>query len=106
MNVGNVFGFPTNRELTRLASQVASVKTGIYSIIEGNGNINMFANGVSAISSFSAAFPGYSGARNQIRGEGSGFGSGLGQALAGVVERKAEPAVPLGSVQRDEYSDF
>jgi hypothetical protein len=72
VNVGNVFGFPTNWELTGLASQVAPVKTGVYSIIDGNGNsnINMFANGVSAISSFSAAFPGYSGGRNQVRGEG------------------------------------
>ena len=72
VNVGNVFGFPTDWQLTGLAYQTAPVKTGIYPIIDGNGNsnISMFANGVNAISSFTAAFPGFSGARNQIRGEG------------------------------------
>jgi len=72
VNVGNVFGFPTNWELTGLASQTGPVKTGIFPIIDGNGNsnINMFSNGINGISSFSSPFPGQSGARNQIRGEG------------------------------------
>ena len=72
VNVGNVFGFPTNWELTGLASQTGPVKTGIFPIIDGNGNsnINMFSNGINAINSFTSPFPGQSGARNQIRGEG------------------------------------
>jgi Carboxypeptidase regulatory-like domain len=72
VNVGNVFGFPTDWQLTGLASQTAPVKTGVFPIVDGNGNsnINMFSNGVAAINSFTAAFPGFSGARNQIRGQG------------------------------------
>ncbi len=72
VNVGNVFGFPTNWEETGNAFLVAPVKTGRYSIVDGNGNsnINVFANGTSAINSFVAAFPGTSGARNQMRGVG------------------------------------
>jgi len=72
VNVGNVFGFPTDWQLTGNAYKTGPVTTGIYSRVDGNGNsnINMFSNGVAAISSFTAAFPGFSGARNQIRGEG------------------------------------
>jgi hypothetical protein len=74
VNVGNVFGFPTNWELTGNASLTGAVDTGNghHAIIDGNGNsqISIFANGANALSSFSAALPGFSGARNQIRGEG------------------------------------
>ena len=72
VNVGNVFGFPTDWQLTGSASQTAPVQTGHYAVVDGNGNpnISLFPNGASAISSFSPPFPGYSGARNQIRGEG------------------------------------
>jgi len=75
VNVGNVFGFPTDWQLTGLAYQTAPVKMGLYANTlnsdgSTNTNINMFANGVAAVSSFTAAFPGFSGARNQIRGEG------------------------------------
>lgn len=72
VNVGNVFGFPTNWELTGLASLTGPVKTGTFPVVDGNGNPNIsaFANGAAAISSFTAAFPGQSGARNQIRGDG------------------------------------
>jgi len=74
VNVGNVFGFPTNWELTGNASLTGHVDTGNghHAVIDGNGNpqISIFANGANALSSFSAALPGFSGARNQIRGEG------------------------------------
>lgn len=72
VNVGNVFGFPTDWQLTGLAYQTAPVKTAVTPVVDGNGNsnISMFTNGVNAISSFTAAFPGFSGARNQIRGDG------------------------------------
>ena len=75
VNIGNVFGFPTNWELTGLANRTGQVDTGNgghHAIIDGNGNANisLFANGANAISSFSPALPGFSGARNQVRGEG------------------------------------
>jgi len=72
VSIGNVFGFPTNWDLTGLASLTSPVKTGAFAVVDGNGNpnINIFANGVSAISSFTSPFPGQSGARNQIRGQG------------------------------------
>jgi hypothetical protein len=72
VNVGNVFGFPTNWELTGLAFLSSPVKTGHYAVTDGNGNpnISVFANGANAISSFTSPFPGQSGARNQIRGQG------------------------------------
>lgn len=75
VNVGNVFGFPTDWQLTGLAYQNAPVTTGLYANTlnsdgSTNTNINMFKNGVAAASNFTAAFPGFSGARNQVRGEG------------------------------------
>jgi len=72
VNVGNVFGFPTDWQLTGLAYQTAPVKTATTPVVDGNGNsnISLFTNGVNAINSFAAALPGFSGARNQIRGEG------------------------------------
>ncbi len=72
VSVGNVFGFPTNWDLTGLATLTGSVKAGTFSVIDGNGNpnISIFANGANAINSFTSPFPGQSGARNQIRGDG------------------------------------
>jgi Carboxypeptidase regulatory-like domain/TonB dependent receptor len=75
VNIGNVFGFPTNWELTGLANLTGHIDTGNgghHAIIDGNGNpnISVFANGPNALSSFSPALPGFSGARNQVRGEG------------------------------------
>jgi hypothetical protein len=71
VNVGNVFGFPTDWQLTGLASQTAPVTTGIYPYTSGGEpNISMFANNTSAFNSFTPPLPGFSGARNQIRGEG------------------------------------
>jgi hypothetical protein len=72
VSVGNVFDWPTDWDIEGLASLTGPVKTGTYSVIDGNGNPNknIFANGANAISSFTPPFPGQSGARNQIRGEG------------------------------------
>jgi hypothetical protein len=74
VNVGNVFGFPTNWELTGNANLTGHINTGNghNAVIDGNGNpqISIFANGANALSSFSAALPGFSGARNQVRGDG------------------------------------
>jgi hypothetical protein len=72
VNVGNVFGFPTDWELTGLAFQSAPLTTGHYATVDGNGNpnISVFANGANAINSFTSPYPGQSGQRNQIRGEG------------------------------------
>jgi hypothetical protein len=69
VSVGNVFGFPTDWQLTGLAYQSAPVTTGLYPN-PTTGNVNMFGNGVNAINNFSPPLPGFSGARNQIRGEG------------------------------------
>ncbi|MGC1493555.1 MAG: hypothetical protein WA798_19490, partial [Candidatus Acidiferrum sp.] len=71
VNVGNVFGFPTDWQLTGLASQTAPVTTGIYPYTSGGEpNISMFSNNTAAFNSFTPPLPGFSGARNQIRGEG------------------------------------
>ncbi len=72
VNIGNVFGFPTDWELTGLAFNTSPVATGHYSVLDGNGNpnISVFATGANAINSFTSPFPGQSGARNQIRGQG------------------------------------
>jgi hypothetical protein len=72
VSVQNVFGFPTNWELTGNALLTGHVSTGHFSVVDGNGNpnISVFSNGNNALSSFSPALPGFSGARNQIRGEG------------------------------------
>jgi hypothetical protein len=69
VNVGNVFGFPTDWQLTGLAYQSAPVKTGLYPN-PATGNVSMFSTGVNAINDFSPPLPGFSGARNQIRGDG------------------------------------
>ena len=101
VNVGNVFGFPTNWDLTGLADQIAPVQTGHYAVIDGNGNpnISLFPNGANAISSFGSPLPGESGARNQIRGEGFFEGSTWAYPSVGPCPGgKAKSAVPLGGV--------
>jgi hypothetical protein len=72
VNVGNTFGFPTDWDLTGLAFLTSPVQTGHYAVTDGNGNpqISVFANGANAINSFTPPYPGESGARNQIRGQG------------------------------------
>lgn len=66
----NVFGgynWPTNWELGGNAFLTGKVKTGRYTV---DGTENVFSNGSAALDQFTAPFPGDSGARNQIRGQG------------------------------------
>jgi hypothetical protein len=82
VNVDNGYSnFPTNFEQEGNANLIAPVKTGAYFISSGPdaGNVNIFANGPNARSSFAPAYAGQSGQRNVIRGDGF-FGIDLGLA--------------------------
>lgn len=77
LNVFGGFNWPTNWQLGGNAVLTSSVKTGSFK--NPDGTVNVFRNGTAAIDSFRAPFPGESGARNQIRGDGF-FGIDLGLA--------------------------
>ncbi|MDP9340081.1 MAG: TonB-dependent receptor [Acidobacteriota bacterium] len=81
VNIFGGFNWPTNWQLGGNALLTSPVKTGTFDVLTGDdaGNKNLFANGPDAINSFTAPFPGQSGARNQIRGDGF-FGVDLGLA--------------------------
>jgi len=83
VNIFNGYNWPTNWQLGGEAILVAPVKSGTYYINgatdPNRGNVNIFANGVDAISAFRAPFPGEGGARNQVRGAGY-FGVDMGLA--------------------------
>ncbi|HVA72928.1 MAG TPA: carboxypeptidase-like regulatory domain-containing protein [Candidatus Limnocylindrales bacterium] len=77
VNVGTCFCFETNWQLTGNAIAITKVKTGRTLVNEGalsqggNGTLyNMFPNGPAAVADFAVPLPGFSGARNQIRGDG------------------------------------
>ncbi len=74
VNVSNGAQWPTNWELGGQAFLTGPVKTGNYTVTDPNavdtGAPNMFSNGHDAINSFTNPFPGQSGARNAIRGDG------------------------------------
>ena len=77
VNVGTCFCFETNWQLTGNAIALSKVKTGRTLFDEGslssggNGTLyNIFPNGPGASGSFDVPLPGFSGARNQIRGDG------------------------------------
>jgi carboxypeptidase family protein len=80
-NVFGGFNWPTNWQLGGNALLVGPVKTGHFTVQSGGdaGSVNAFANGPAAIDSFRAPFPGESGARNQVRGDGF-FGIDMGLA--------------------------
>jgi hypothetical protein len=80
-NVFGGFNWPTNWQLGGNALLVGPVKTGHFTVASGPdaGSVNAFANGPDALSSFRAPFPGESGARNQVRGDGF-FGIDMGLA--------------------------
>lgn len=80
-NVFGGFNWPTNWQLGGNAILVSPVKTGHFTVSSGGdaGSVNAFANGPDAINSFRAPFPGESGARNQVRGDGF-FGIDMGLA--------------------------
>ena len=87
VNVDNGGQYPTNYQLEGNANKVGAVSTGVYFTGPGSGPNgtsnntapNLFANGPAAINSFGYAFPGQTGARNQLRGPGF-FGVDLGLA--------------------------
>ncbi len=82
VNVDNGYSnFPTNFEQEGNANLIAPVKTGAFLIKTGPdaGNVNIFANGPAALSSFAPAYAGQSGQRDVIRGDGF-FGIDLGLA--------------------------
>lgn len=72
LNVFGGFNWPTNWQLGGNAFLTGPVQTGVFKGADASGNltVSVFKNGPSAINSFTAPFPGDSGARNQIRGDG------------------------------------
>jgi hypothetical protein len=71
-NVFNGFQWPTNWQLGGNAFLTAGVNTGTFKTTDSSGNaiVSVFKNGTAAINSFTNPFPGDSGARNQVRGDG------------------------------------
>lgn len=71
-NVFNGFQWPTNWQLGGNAFLTGPVNTGEFKSTDSSGNavVSVFKNGTSAINSFTNPFPGESGARNQVRGDG------------------------------------
>ena len=76
VNVSNGAQWPTNWELGGQALVTGAVQTGRFKD-PASGAVSVFANGPAAIASFESPFPGQSGARNSIRGDGF-FGIDLG----------------------------
>ncbi|MGB9463830.1 MAG: hypothetical protein WBR10_01840, partial [Candidatus Acidiferrum sp.] len=71
-NVFNGFQWPTNWQLGGNAFLVSPVNTGSFKSTDSSGNavVSVFKNGTDAINAFTNPFPGESGARNQVRGDG------------------------------------
>jgi hypothetical protein len=71
-NVAGGFNWPTNWQLGGSAFLTGPVETGRFKTTDANGNavVSVFKNGINGINSFRAPFPGESGARNQVRGDG------------------------------------
>src|SRR5260370_822402 len=79
-NVFGGFNWPTNWQLGGNAFLTGPVHTGVFK--NPDGTVNVFKEGAGpsgAITSFTAPFPGDSGARNQVRGDGF-FGVDMGLA--------------------------
>jgi len=68
LNVFGGFNWPTNWQLGGNAFLTGPVQTGTFK--NSDGTVSVFKNGTAAINSFTAPFPGDSGARNQVRGDG------------------------------------
>jgi carboxypeptidase family protein len=81
VNVSNGAQWPTNWELSGQGVLTGPVKTGDFTVTDptavDTGSPNIFSNGHDAINSFTNPFPGQSGNRNVIRGDGY-FGLDLG----------------------------
>jgi hypothetical protein len=71
-NVFNGFQWPTNWQLGGNAFRVGALNTGVFKTTDSSGNavVSVFKNGTDAINAFTNPFPGESGARNQVRGDG------------------------------------
>jgi len=71
-NVFNGFQWPTNWQLGGNAFLVSPVNTGVFKTTNSSGNavVSVFKNGIAGINAFTNPFPGQSGARNQVRGDG------------------------------------
>ncbi len=71
-NVFNGFQWPTNWQLGGNAFLVSRVNTGVFKSTDSTGNavVSVFKNGIDSINAFTNPFPGESGARNQVRGDG------------------------------------
>jgi carboxypeptidase family protein len=67
-NVFGGFNWPTNWQLGGNAFLTGPVQTGTFK--NPDGTVSVFKNGPASIDSFTAPFPGDSGARNQVRGDG------------------------------------
>jgi hypothetical protein len=76
VNVSNGAQWPTNWELGGQALITGPVQTGQFKNATP-GAVSVFSNGIAAISSFDNPFPGQSGSRNSIRGDGY-FGVDVG----------------------------
>lgn len=81
LTIGNGFNWATNWNLSGNTFKLGTVETGSFRINSGPdaGNISIFAKGPDAYPQFRPPFPGESGARDQIRGDGN-FGVDLGLA--------------------------
>lgn len=68
VTVSNGESWPTSWDRDGAALRVGSPKTGAYDL--PSGNVNIFANPTTALQDFIHYFPGQSGSRNVIRGDG------------------------------------
>jgi len=80
IGVGNGAQWPTNWELSGYATKVAAVRTG-GAVKNADGTVNLFGDSATAIAAqgaFAADFPGQTGNRNILRGDGfAGLDLGL-----------------------------
>jgi hypothetical protein len=80
VNIANGAQWPTNWQLGGQAFRIAPIKTGTTHTVDSSGNpiVNMFPDKNAALAAFRADFPGESGVRNAIRGDGFfGIDAGL-----------------------------
>jgi len=80
VSVSNGANWPTNWELSGFAEKIGTPKT--HKTIAPDGSVNLFADpqGANGLGAFRALFPGESGQRNILRGDGfAGLDLGLGK---------------------------
>lgn len=71
-NGGTCFCFPTNWQLTGLATASKRISAGHFNVVDNSGNrtYNLFKDPATAFNNFSVPLPGQSGSRNVLRGDG------------------------------------